>query len=630
MDLSPNSTQPPPRSSDSSHASISALHVLGPHPPQIQLQFLEDQPLPPPTISESSAQSSDVVLVERKDSGYGGSITRSSSLATFGRSIRKVFLRHSHRGSIDTVVMADPPVLDCGISQDVLDHENWALDLAQRLTLAAAPDAVTTWLGQLPVEVSMPPRSTTAQEHPEETADAKLLNSGQDRREHGIDLWTETELAEAAQSSILPRSKSELTMNLLLGSSVSPSDGSSSTARPTAGKSLRKVLSLEHLDKPQPPLPLNTLSVLDSKPVPALPVETKPAVSNTSPLNSLAQRLTGAAELGLGKACVKNTSNNRRRPKIHEIFQESVSESIISYKARESSECRWSGESIEELLDGPPSEPGPPTTASPEDFEGEHYLAIKPSSMRSTRFFKSWTALSAAEIENQSHDVRPHSEVLLSNSILSLEEISAEVATVSRSTSLRSPNTRRAIPQWGEQSPATDMLQYKEQSSTSSLVPPRPLFYSRGVASSVTSLGETSTCGSVDSSVVDSSADEWDGLSRMAQHAREQNARYNADLKELQALLYKADPTHRFLYTPMHSANTSTGSLTLPSIPPLPTKKGSKPAKRLSKKDDYMSHRMSACSPKLLPVVGKAKPRSKSRLSMTYGGGELEVVKHAK
>ncbi|KAF9102739.1 hypothetical protein BGX27_010866 [Mortierella sp. AM989] len=651
MDVSPNCTQPRPRPLKDTPTTP---FILGPNPPQIQLGFLEDEPLPPPASSLDSThshtlKSTDVVLVERKDSGYGGSVSRSSSLAAFSRGIRKVFWRNSQRdGAVETYVVTDRPVIDldidCGIPQDVLDHEDWAQDLAQRLTLASTPDAVTAWLGQLPTESSSHiSESELALDHSDDTFTI-ILNEPEDTESSDImyDVVEEEMLFVVPQSfgvdtsSALPLSKSEssLILNQQEVFTVSSSNLASAQAHTHSEKTLRKVLSAEQLNKPQPPLPLE---VLENKPVPSIPARSKSTLgSSTSPLNSIAKRLSAAAEASFRKDSARGAPVSRQRPNLHDVFAESAANSVLPTSGRQSREGRTSCESIEELVDEPVIGMHSSLVTSPEEVEGSHYLGTKPFSKRSNRFFKSLAALTASEMKHkQQNEVRPFSEILLSNSDLSPEEITAEIATASRSFSLRLSTGQHAVHQWERPSSLctseSALAQDKERTSTYPLVPPKPLFYNKGDGSSASSLGDVSSCGSVDSSVVDSS-DEWDGLTRMGQHAKEQNARYNFNLKGLQELLYQADPS-RGRFTPTHSANTSTGSLSLHSVPSSPitsSRKESKPAKGLSKKDDYMSHRMSAISPNILPVVGKVKPRVKSCLSMTYGGGELEVVKHAK
>ncbi|KAF8929718.1 Rho guanine nucleotide exchange factor (GEF) 17 [Dissophora ornata] len=621
MDLSPNSVQP--RSRAKKDLFDPSISILGPNPPQIQLSFLEDQQLPstpstpsaPPALIETTA--SDFVLVERKDSGYGGSVSRSSSLAALGRGIRKVFGRNSPKGSIESFAVTDLPVLDCDIPQDVLDHEGWAQDLAQRLTYASAPDAVTAWLGQLPTEGTMLPALTSAQGDSEPAAarmnelkDSQSPNSAYDMaKEMG---FMTSQSNGLSVSSGLPRSKSESTIIILQGSAATVSIQDS--AQSSTGKALRKVLSGEHLNKPQPPLPLN--APLESKHFPSVP---KTVTGSSSSFNDFARKLTVATEVKFGKSSLNSASFTRHRPDIQQIFRESASETALLYPAKKF-EGRLSGDSIEELLDGP-SLSEMIRMASTKEREEPHSPTVTPSSQRSNRLFKSLATSPATGFINQrQNEVRPLSEVLLSSSNLRPDEIRAKIVTASRSSSLRSPPSRRG----SQLSVFQDGYQH---TSSYPLVPPKPLFYSKGIAASVSSLGGVSSCGSVDSSVAESSADESDGLSRMAQHAREQDARYNADLKDLQTLLYQAELPNGARFTPPHSANTSTGSL--PSVTSSPSRKD-KSAKTSSKKDDYMSHRMSGCSPKLTPAAGKSKPRSKTRLSMTYGGGELEIVKHAK
>ncbi|KAG0267506.1 Rho guanine nucleotide exchange factor (GEF) 17 [Mortierella polycephala] len=619
MEASPNCPQPRPRSRPSKDNNSSNAFVLGPHPPQIQLQFLEDEPLPPVTSTEPSTlvdsmasdklETSDGVLVERKDSGYGGSVSRSSSLAAFGRGIRKVFWRTTSKGSVESVVMTDPPVLDCDIPQDVLDHEDWAQDLAQRLTIAAAPDVVTAWLGQLPYESSTLPESTSSTQE----ASAVFVNMSEgsgSSESFVVDIVEEivfmVPFSAARETSIEP---------MATPTNVSTPVASSIVEQQPPEKILRSVLSMEHLNKPQPPLPANSIG---NKPIPSTPMEAKRA---TSPFSSISKKLTIAADFGFGKSQGKSAPQSNPRRTVQHHFQESTSEAALSASnVVQAKEMRLSSQSIERLLDASSMDSPLPMVTSPEELEGPSYVTVKPASKRTRRFFMSLTPSSVADFKRENEE-RHQSEVLLSQSNLSPEEISAEVLAASQHGS----------PQWKQQSAASTPCNGKERSaSMSSLVPPTPLFYNRGRVSSASSLGEMSSCGSVDSSPVDSSADEWDGLDQMAHHAQEQNARYKADLKDLQTLLYQSGGFRRSMDTPSHSANTSTGSLSLPSASSTPSKKESKASKIMLKKDDYMSHRMSACSPKLLPVVGKAKTKSKSRLSTTIGGGELEVVKPAK
>ncbi|KAF9426087.1 hypothetical protein BGZ76_002912 [Entomortierella beljakovae] len=614
-------------------SSANNSFVLGPRPPQIQLGFLEDEPLPPSSSdsiahTESTIKSPDTVQVERKDSGYGGSVSRSSSLAAFSRGIRKVFWRNSQKDAVETFVIADPPVIDCGIPQDALDHEDWAHDLSQRLTLASAPDSVTAWLGQLQTDGTLLPESElaldhSALDHSEETF-TFILNGPED-----IDSSDNSDLLDvveemvflvpqpAVEATELPQSKSDsslpLTQEVHIITSYTPT-----LVRESSERTIRRVVSQEELNKPHPPLPMEAL---ENKPVPSVPSGQSPTKSTsatttttttttTSPFNSIARKLTAAAELGFGRNSVKGSSSNGRRPNLQDIFTDTRDTSRPSSPTpKHSKERRLSSKSLEmtagETLMGLEAV----LMTSPEELIGDSYMGVKPISKRSNIFFKTLAAFTASEMKSRPQDeIRPQSEVLLSNSNLSPEEISAEIASASRSASLRSPNSQR-------------------NTSSHPLAPPRPLFYKKGDTSSATSLGEASSCGS-ESSAMDS-ADEWDGHGRMVEHAREQNARYKADLKDLQLMLFQID-SNRSSYTPPHSANTSTGSLSIPSVPPSPSRKETKPFKSLSKKDDYMSHRMSTCSPNTLSPPGKAKPRSKSRLSMTYGGGELEVVKHAK
>ncbi|KAF9181292.1 Rho guanine nucleotide exchange factor (GEF) 17 [Haplosporangium sp. Z 767] len=597
MDASPNCPQPRPSKNNIS----SSAYVLGPNPPQIQLQFLEDEPLPPITFSEPSTladsmasdklETSDGVLVERKDSGYGGSVSRSSSLAALGRGIRKVFWRTTSKGSIESVVVTDPPILDCDIPQDVLDHESWARDLAQRLSLAAAPDdVVTTWLGPLPSESTALPESLSSAQ--ETSATIVNMSEGSGSSESFVvdtveEIVFMVPFSASGETSIEPM--------------VTLTDVSSPAASLTAEQQSREKtlpdLSMEHLNKPQPPLPINSI---ENKPVPSTPMEPKRV---TSPFNSISKKLNIGADFGFGKSQDKSASRSRPRRSVQHYFQESTSEAMLpAPNGVQAKEIRLSDQSIEKLLDSPL-----PMVASPEEIEGPSYGDVKPASKRTRRFFMSLAASSAADFKRENEEGH-QSEVLLSQSNLSPEEISAEVLEASQHSA---------------------PLHTSRLSSMSSLAPPTPLFYNRGRASSASSLGEVSSYGSADSSAMDS-ADEWDGLNQVAHHAQEQNARYKADLKDLQTLLYQSGGHRRSLDTPSHSSNTSTGSLSLPSVPSTPNKKEGKAPKTTLKKDDYMSHRMSACSPKLLPVVGKAKTKSKSRLNTTIGGGELEIVKPAK
>ncbi|KAG0244838.1 hypothetical protein BGX31_008515 [Mortierella sp. GBA43] len=582
-DGSPNCTQP--RSRPSKDTTPSQL-VLGPHPPQIQLQFLEDEPLPAPTLSEPQplaelsrrAVSSDGALVERKDSGYGGSVTRSSSLAAFGRGIRKVFWRSSSKEEVESIVGAEPPVLNCEIPQDVSDNSNWAEDLAHRLTLASGDEAVTAWLGQLPVD--------SVHHHDLDNYDS----------ESELDMIEEVVFVIPQgfdkMSSTLPRSVSETSIRLSpdFGMSVLNSEPVQQPSR----KSLRKVLSVEELNKPQPLLPLEAFN---HKPVPSVPAQSRSTIGGSSPFNSLARKLN-VGEFSFGK----NSSTKSRRPNVHDIFQDSSADSMLSPHSRPS---HRSGESIE-ILDGSRSRPGTPMTMTPDEVEGSSYLTAKPTSKRSNRFFKSLTMLTATELKRQhDSDVAPSSELFISN---------------------QSPD--HVAQSSDPQSPTSPLRQDKRRSGSYPLAPPRPLFYNKGVSSSVSSLGQVSSCGSLDSSAIDSSADEWDGHARMTIHAREQNDRYISDLVDLQTMLFQN--SSRGFYSSSHSANTSTGSLSLSLNLSFTEKKETKPAKPVSKKDDYMSHRMSSCASKQHPAVSKAKAKIKSRLSMAYGGGEVEVVKPAK
>ncbi|CAO3563648.1 unnamed protein product [Mortierella alpina] len=617
MEVFPNCAQPRTR------ATKDTLYILGPHPPQIQLQFLEDEPLPPPSTSEPLAvaltasprtETPDAVLVERKDSGYGGSVSRSSSLAAFGRGIRKVFWRTSPKGSFESAIVTDPPVLDCDIPQDTLDHDGWAQDLAQRLSLASGPDDIAAWLGQLPADTTILSESAHNQENGEPGLSIVNLTGASKSSESVLDTVEEI-VFMIPHSAALPNPSAPSSES----SSSTPAESISSTVStaPThdsAEKTLRHVLSVEQLNKPQPPLPMDSI---DKRPVPAIPLFTKQAAAGASPFNSFTKRLT-IADFKFGRSASKS-SQGRQRASVQQYFHESTSETALtSSSINQPRERRSTGPSIERLLDEPSVDSPLPMVSSPDELGASSYLTAKPDSKKASRFSMSLTAASAAEWKlRRDNEVRPLSEVLLSDSNLAPEEITAEIVSASRSVSLRS-RQRCAIPEWGV------------DSSSQPLAPPEPLFYNRAGSLSASSLGEASSCGSIDSSAMDSSADEWDGLTRMAQHAQEQNARYNADLKDLQAMLYHGDGLGHSRDHVMHSCNSSVGSLNLPSAPSTPSKKESKSVKIVAKKDDYMTHRLSACSSKILSSASKTKPRSKSRLSMAYGGGELEVVKQAK
>ncbi|KAG0303767.1 hypothetical protein BGZ97_001767 [Linnemannia gamsii] len=630
MDASPNCTQP--RSRSTREPAPSAF-VLGPNPPQIQLQFLENEPLPPPSSSAEPILStdtpthhkelSDVVLVERKDSGYGGSVSRSSSLAAFGRGIRKVFWRTSSKGSVESIVVTEAPVLDCDIPQDVLDHEGWAQDLAQRLSLASGPQVVTNWLGQLPTD------GITTDDIPSEgVLNVLNLPEGSDSAESLQEMIEEfIFMAPAAVNTPMAPTPTIALLDDFNVLTVLPPSALSTPSPPApTDKTLRPVLSIEQLNKPQPPLPVVSF---DHKPVPATPTHARRSSNGSSPLSTLARKFTLATDFGFGKNASGSKQvalSSRQRNSVQQHFQHAASEATLAQPTRTSRGRRLSGNNIETLMDGRPVSPALVMSPDEEDgVEGDSYVTAKPSAKKCNRFFKSLTTSSVTELKKRQNEVRPLSEVLLSDSNLSPEEISAEIATASRSSSLRSPAMRRPIPKWDEtssQESASATREEKGNSDSFSLAPPMPLFY-KTTAPSASSLGETSSCGSVDSS-----ADEWEGPSQMTRHALEQNARYNADLKGLQDLLYQGSA--RPQSTPAHSNNTSTGSLVLTLVSASPSRKDTKAVKAISKKDDYMSHRMSGCSPKLLPVPDKNKSRPKSRLSMTYGGGELETVKHAK
>ena len=651
MANSPNCTQPRSRPANNSDAtsSSSSLFILGPHPPRIQLQFLENEPLPPPSPTLNIAletteeieteevhrrDSSDAVMVERKDSGYGGSVSRSSSLAAFGRGIRKVFWKTSAKGSIESVVIPDPPVLDYGIPQDVLDHESWAQDLAMRLSLASGPDAVTAWLGQLYADGSEEASGIALVEENVSVINgsgsdiingtlisATMMNvpEGSASSESMLDMIEEVFFTIPASVPTMPSPASVLapspvgSVTELNVSKPLPPTKSFTVPAPTA-KTLRSVLSIEQLNKPQPPIPAGS-------PVKPAMNQASRSSASTSPFNSIARKFT-AADFGFRKG-----SSGKQA----EVAESRID---IAYKLFHATNGAAASTASLRATTGLARDPNNvPLMTSPDELEGASYLSIKPASKRTNRFFKSLTTSVANEMKNsRQNEVRPLSEVLLSHSNLSPEEISAEIVTASRSSSLRSPPLRRAaLPQWEQPSPAVSAvstLRSSQLSGDSILAPPEPLFYNKGRAASASSLGESSSCGSVEST------DDWDSLTQtMVNHSQAQNARYNADLKGLQALL--SQPLENgSLSRPQsfltHSTNTSTGSLTLPSAPSSPgLRDSSVTVKPSSKKDDYMSHRLSGVSPKVLPVSGKSKPK-KSRLSMTYGGGELEVVKSAK
>jgi len=546
-------------------------------------------------------------MVERKDSGYGGSVSRSSSLAAFGRGIRKVFWRTSAKGSVESVILSEAPVLDCDIPQDVLDHEGWAQDLAQRLSLASGPD-VSTWLGQLPAE-AMIEEFTAMDGEPSSDALALAAAMGNSFSTLSVQNLVEEELVFSIPNSpflpiVVPPTPPPPKTAHLPERPTSPTVERPST--PVQG--LRPSFSMEALNKPQPPLPKVT-----SSPSPKRSKES--GTSSLTSLSSLARKMT-VVDLSF----LKSSKNPQERPKLQGLFEPSSKER----------DQRRSMVSVESLVDEPSE-----LMMSPEELEAPSYLQAK-SPKRSANFFKSLSGFSENKAQRVNEE-RPTSEVLLSNSNLSPEEFTREVALASRSTSLRSPVMRKRIPEWQQDTNNTNNATNNNVNGSSdvALAPPEPLFYNKGVASSSSSLADSSTCGSLDSFAIDSSADEWEGLGRLGRQNKEQNSRYSTDLRELQTLLFSAQAgssTRPQSYY-VHSANTSTGSLTasVPSMSSSPSRQDSKP--KQTKKEDYMSHRMSGLSPKLQPklqIPGKTKPRSKSRLSMTYGGGELEVVRQAK
>lgn len=608
-----DATAPGPQPRTRTTKDAPSSFVLGPSPPQIQLQFLEDEPLPPPSTYSSSDPSdlasqdtslrlTSEVLVERKDSGYGGSVSRSSSLAAFGRGIRKVFWRTSAKGSVESVIVSEAPVLDCDIPQDVLDHEGWAQDLAQRLSLASGPD-VSTWLGQLPAE-TMIEEFTSLDDLP--SHDALALAAAMDNSFSTLSVHNLVEEELVFNIPFLP---------VVVPPTPSPPPKSGDVPSPfperptspverpsTPVQSLRHSFSIEALNKPQPPLPKVVMA-----PSPKRTKET--GTSSLTSLSSLARKMT-VVDLSF----LKGSKGSQERPRLQDLFQER-------------DQKRQSTHSVESLVDEPSE-----LMMSPEELEAPSYLQAKPAK-RSTNFFKSLSGFSETKV--RANEERPPSEVLLSDSNLSPEELIREITLASRSTSLRSPVMRKRIPVWQQDSNTINNTTTNDKGSVLALAPPEPLFYNKGVTSSTSSLAESSTCGSLDSFAVDSSADEWEGLGRLGRQNKEQNSRYSTDLRELQSLLFSAQAgsSARPQSYYAHSANTSTGSLTtsVPSLSSSPNRQDCKP--KQVKKDDYMSHRMSGLSPKLQPKLqlpGKTKPRSKSRLSMTYGGGELEVVRQAK
>ncbi|KAG0332556.1 Rho guanine nucleotide exchange factor (GEF) 17 [Podila humilis] len=734
---SPNGPQPRTRSS-AKDSSSPGIFILGPKPPQIQLGFLEDEPLPPTSTLEPPSDtladtdpsspsdtslrklnSTDVVLVERKDSGYGGSVSRSSSLAAFGRGIRKVFWRNSAKGSVESVVISEAPILDCDIPQDVLDHEGWAQDLAQRLSLASGPDAVSTWLGQLPSESTMTAELFTAfdgsvpiQLHADADADidadvdmdartqALTTAMGHSASSLSVHDLVEEELVfniplppfhpivvppSPPPPPPPPKQEADLTAATLAAPAKDDSQDVYHQSESPVVKTLRSCYSMEMLNKPQPPLPKLTLSV----PQPHIASKKQNQQAGSSSLNSLssmARKLT-IADFGFMKNTGRNSTlpqqqQQQQRPRVQDLFQEPTKTTLHPGQRRHSSH------SAESLLDERFVQ-SRQLMMSPEELDAPSYLQVKPEKRqrRSTGFFKNLGSFSTEpKVVQRTNEEPPPSEVLLSNCNLSPEEITKEIALASRSTSLRSPVMRKRIPVW-EQAPTQDRTTGVHSSNSSShssinlnlnisnahdntfldsvllnstdnqlrkrhstglldvaLAPPEPLFYNKGVASSTSSLGEGSTCGSMDSFAVDSSADEWEGLGRLGRQNKEQNSRYSSDLKELQSMLYSAQAGSSSTTRPHsignQSTNTSTGSLTLTTPPNAPmstspsnSRRDSRALFKSGKKEDYMSHRLSGLSPKLQPKLqlpGKTKPRSKSRLSMTYGGGELEVVSQAK
>ncbi|KAF9426411.1 hypothetical protein BGZ94_006557 [Podila epigama] len=752
---SPNCSQPRTHSSIASNttspSSGNTRFVLGPNPPQIQLQFLQDEPLPPPssslsdplstidaddTIDHSSRKvsTSDAAQVERKDSGYGGSVSRSSSLAAFGRGIRKVFWRTSAKGSLESVVVTEAPVIDCNIPQDVLDHEGWAQDLAQRLSRASAPDtpdAVSAWLGQLPPESAMVvgdqtmvvPDGVEAVQLSEAQAEAFMLAAAMDKSNSTSSFEgvveelvfnipqpppfipvvspptpppkTESEQAVAATAAAasvhaIPSYPTPPTSPEAVASSISHQD--MHAPLPTA-QLLRNSLSMEALNKPQPPLPKDAFPTSPQTSTCSASSSTKRTNQGASSLNSLsnlARKMT-VVDFGFRRSTGKSStlSHQPQRPRIQDLFQDDSR--LHAQEARKKKhqslfnptsvgQRRQSSLSAESLLDERYVQSCQLMT-SPEELDAPSYIQVKPihAGRRSVGFFKSLGGFSteSKHQQQQQEQQRPPAEVLLSHSNLTPEEISREVAMASRSTSLRSPPLRKKLPLWEQDgldanegnytttdtttttAPTTPTTMATSSSMTNrksigsfdlALAPPEPLFYNKTGSSSLstTSLAESSN-GSLDSFAIDSSADEWEGLGRLGRQNRELNSKYSFDLKELQSMLYSAQAgssgtrpqqqslqSHQY-YTNGHSTNTSTGSLSLTGITSSPTVVPTPPTSRpesRAKKEDYMNHRMSGLSPKLQPnklhLPGKTKPRSKSRLSMAYGGGEIEVVNQAK
>ncbi|KAF9978194.1 hypothetical protein BGZ73_003375 [Actinomortierella ambigua] len=714
-DFAPNGPQPRSgrRSTGDTPRSKDKPFVLGAQPPQIQLQFLQGEPLPPPQTSQSPdellntivtdisshqqdeegiVKSASGVQVARKDSGYSSSLSRQSSIMALGRGIRKVFWRTSStssKRSFDALPSSQTHSLEYKIPQDMIDQDEWADDLAQRLSEASSSH-------NLPVEWSVEtigPTKADTLEHTSTVASATeglTMDEAETPVQDEINVYQVTIHASPLVVTEVPHAPTILTETTIISDDTpdSPPALKPVVSYPAPPKVLaatparttlllRSPPSLDCLNKPQPAVPAPQPPSPSTKPSFGLAVPSQHRQIRSSSVNSLSglvRRLT-TVEFAWKKGKSKTAPV---RPSVQRLFQVSTSEVQLNnagstgssngaiYRRRPSSNLgiliQHGIRSVENLQDIQGT-----FVQSPEEMSADSYTFVKLGKQPKRSLLPwNWVGPKSDKLEDtieQTQDsLTPSSENIMSEERL----LAAQHAAVG---GLRRSGTRRATIS------ELEAQAFKQASMLSCdrgewiLAPPEPLFMAHGPhASSTSTLGDHSSCTSVDNSTMDS-ADEWDlpgglrgspasyGFSR----PRPDSSRYSTDLKTLRNMLLQDSsqagpdlsvnkplppPSPSFAQNRNNDSDMSTNSSLVsltsnvarsPSPSPSPSpaflaKNGVVLASSVaSKKDKYAGHLRPMSAPLFKGQNDKGKKhRNKKVVRSSYGGGEVEIVKQAK
>ncbi|KAG0224507.1 hypothetical protein BGW42_005059 [Actinomortierella wolfii] len=717
-DFAPNGPQP--RSGRRSMSDMSRTKeksfVVGAHPPQIQLQFLEGEPLPPPQTAQSGGEAADTdasrsslqqqdeegsiksgsgVQVARKDSGYSSSLSRQSSIMALGRGIRKVFWRtssSSSKRSLETLPSSHTHSLEYRIPQDMIDHDEWADDLARRLSETSSPHNLSV---EWSVESIEPAFSDTLVHHTSSLAPVTttvVANEDEDDEmliQEEVDVYHVT--IHASPVVVEPVPPATILTETTIITDDTPDTPTAlkpvvsypvppKVLSPKSTLTLRSPPSLDCLNKPQPPVPA---------PLPPSPSTKPPLIvtpsrhnhshnsSSVSSLSGLVRRLT-TIEFAWKKGKSKTAPV---RPNMQNLFQASASEVQINdadnTNSNNGTNCRrrassnlgllikYATKSLENLQDVEM-----PFVQSPEEIKADSYTSAKSAKQsKRSRLPWHWVAPKADKPQDTMEQVAEGSYM---SNVRVMSEERFKAAQNAAVGGLRRSGTRRATISELEAQAFKNAVLMPHDRSEWLLTPPEPLFMTHGPSvSSTSTLGDHSSCASMDNSTMDS-ADEWDlpgGLrgspaSYGFTQPRTDSSRYSTDLKTLREMLLQdtfqagpdlslfkplPPPTPSFAQKHANDSDRSTNSslvslsswsatATSPSSSPSPSpaftvKSGVivTPAAVSKKTDDYMAHRKATSAALFKGRADKVKKhRRKTIARNSFGGGELEIVKHAK